>query len=159
MNDKHFYFAYGSNMNTARVRERGLSFNRCFGALLPRYGLRFNKRSRLEQGAGHANIVVAFDESVEGVLYELDGPDEIVKMDRFEGAPIQYGRDVVEVVTPDRALGSVAAWTYFGNGAVLADSLRPPRWYLDHLLAGEAFLSSGYYRRLADTPCIVSKDD
>ena len=120
-----------------------------------RQGLRFNKRSRREEGAGHANIVVAFDEVVEGVLYELDGVEEILKMDRFEGAPVQYGRDVVEVVR--RTDGqTIAAWTYFGNNAVLQDGLLPPRWYMDHLLAGEAHLSLDYFQRLNETPCISS---
>ena len=158
MHQRHFYFAYGSNMDADRVRERGLEFSYCRGASLERFGLRFNKRSRLQEGAGHANIVVAFDEIVEGVLYELSGPEEIWKMDRFEGAPVQYGRDVVEVVTRDGG-EQISAWTYFGNDAVLSDDLKPPRWYLSHLLAGRPFLSADYLRRLHATRILDSDVD
>lgn len=158
MRDRHFYFAYGSNMDADRVRDRGLEFSDLRGAELHRFGLRFNKRSRLQEGAGHANIVVAFDEIVEGVLYELSGPEEIWKMDRFEGAPVQYGRDVVEVITRD-AGERISAWTYFGNDAVLADDLLPPRWYLSHLLAGRQFLSAYYLDRLHATTILDNDAD
>ena len=41
----HWYFAYGSNMNPARMRSRGLSFSEAFSGQLAGYELCFNKRA------------------------------------------------------------------------------------------------------------------
>lgn len=143
------YFAYGSNMNPARVQERGLVVLGLCGARLLGKRLVFDKVSRLHPEAAHANIVHAPGRVVEGVLYRLVGADEILKMDPFERAPWNYGRDVVQVVVRGEA---VWAWTYFANDAVRRSGLHPPAAYLAHMLAGKAHLSPGYYQRLSQTP-------
>ncbi|MEQ8861342.1 MAG: gamma-glutamylcyclotransferase family protein [Pseudomonadales bacterium] len=148
------YFAYGSNMNPARVRERGLTVAGIEAARLPGFRLTFDKHSAAHLGAGHASI--AFDRGavVEGVLYRLAGADEIVKMDRFEAAPVNYSREAMLVHT---GAGIVATWTYVANPAVLRPGLKPPRSYLDHLLAGEPFLSRDYFRMLAAWECLEDR--
>lgn len=137
----HCYFAYGSNMNPARVRERGLTVEYEQGAMLRGYRLVFDKHSAAHAGEGHANIVWDPGATVEGVLYRLAGANDIERMDRFERAPVNYSRDFVEVMTGE---GSQAAWTYFANPAVRRPGLRPSAGYLAHLLAGEAYLSPAY---------------
>ena len=144
------YFAYGSNMNPARVRERGLEVSAVAGARLERYRLAFDKASSIHRGAGHANVQLDHDAVVEGVLYWLSGPEEIRKMDRFESTPVNYSRDVVTVET---SRGAVRTWTYFANPAVRVAGLKPPRSYLNHLLAGRPYLSEPYYRWLAAHDC------
>jgi gamma-glutamylcyclotransferase (GGCT)/AIG2-like uncharacterized protein YtfP len=143
------YFAYGSNMNPERVAERGLRTVHAVGATLEGYELRFNKVGRHHEGVGHANIEKVVGSSVEGVLYRFDHHDEILKMDPFERAPWNYGRDVVLVETGDEALWT---WTYFANAAVKRDGLYPSQEYLDHLLAGEPFLTEPYFERLRQWP-------
>ena len=167
------YFAYGSNMNPARVRERGLRVTAVRGAWLKDRRLVFDKvahrtgsetyrnpirasetpsatvRSRLAPNAAHANIAYAPGERVEGVLYKLAGVDEILKMDPFERAPWNYGRDAVQVQAGEDVLW---AWTYFANPAVRRDGLNPPAEYLAHMLAGRDYLSADYFERLARTP-------
>lgn len=145
------YFAYGSNMNRLRVRERGLSVVHAEAARLPGFRLRFDKHSAAHAGAGHANIAYDPGGIVEGVLYWLADDREIVKMDPFELSPVNYSRDIVEVHT---AGGPVGCWTYFANPAVCRTGLLPPRSYLQHLLAGEPFLSAAYYRMLAGWECV-----
>ncbi len=130
-------------MNPERVRDRGLEFSAVRGARLMGYTLTFNKRSNA--GGGHANIVYAPGSVVEGLLYDLEGPQEIIKMDPYEKTPVNYGRDAVRVQTD---VESIWAWTYFGNAAVLETGLKPPREYLDHLLAGEEWLSREYFETL-----------
>ena len=139
---KPHYFAYGSNMNPARVAERGLLASEPRRARLPNFRLRFNKRNVREPGLGHANVVYEQGHDVEGVLYTLAGPDEILKMDPFERAPINYGRDCVLVYPDDEP--PVWTWIYYANRALQEDGLVPPLTYLEHLLAGEAFLSASY---------------
>jgi gamma-glutamylcyclotransferase (GGCT)/AIG2-like uncharacterized protein YtfP len=151
------YFAYGSNMNPLRVRERGLAIVHAEAASLCGHRLEFDKHTALpgvsahSEAAGHANVVYDPNSTVEGVLYWLASVEEIGKMDRFEVAPVNYGRDVVQVQT---LAGPRACWTYFANPAVRRSGLRPPRSYLNHLLAGEPYLSAGYLAVLRAWNCI-----
>ena len=159
------YFAYGSNMNPDRVRERGIVFEHAAAAALEGFTLVFDKTSRAHAGLGHANVVPARGKTVEGVLYWLATGDEIGKMDRFESTPVNYSREVVHVRVAHQHLPSdhppapgvehslVTTWTYFANPAVRQPDLRPPRSYLNHLLAGRPFLSEDYYEMLAAWPC------
>ena len=80
------YFAYGSNMDKKRMRDRGLNFtSREFGRL-DGYKLMFNKKSLV--GAA-ANIVPSINDYIEGVLYDF--PDnEIENLDNAEGFPKHY---------------------------------------------------------------------
>jgi cation transport regulator ChaC len=144
------YFAYGSNMNPDRARARGLAFDRVESARLPGFHIAFHKRARDRAGVGRANLVFDRDAVVEGVLFHLESPAAIEALDRHEGAPVHYSRDVVVV---ESAGGSVAAWTYFANPAVLVRELAPDRAYLEQLLAGAPFLSSPYVERLRNWPC------
>jgi len=151
-----WYFAYGSNMNPARVRARGLEFRRVLAGWLPGYQMVFNKQSKDHPDCGHANLVRASSGSAyqhvrgaEGVLYELLGESMIVRMDPFERAPINYSREHIFVQS---AAGPIATWTYFANPALLRDNLRPSRAYLEHLLAGKPYLSQSYYQMLKSQP-------
>lgn len=145
------YFAYGSNMNPARVRERGLEVLAISAAALHGVRLGFDKQAREHAGAGHACL--SFDAAgiVEGVLYQLASEADLLRMDHFERTPINYSRELVTVVTAD---GTVSAWTYFANPAVWRSGGRPSRDYLSHLLAGRAYLSDAYFQRLAAWPCV-----
>lgn len=146
-----FYFAYGSNMNPARLRDRGLAFGRRLAGCIPGLGLRFNKRASDRPYCAYANVVYAPDECVEGVLYELADGYRIAVMDAFEGAPRLYSRDVWWVVSP---VGRLPAWMYVANPAVLADGLLPEAWYLQHLLAGRDCLSPAYVATLQAQPVL-----
>lgn len=136
-------------MNPARVAERGLLAENPRGARLGSFRLVFNKVSNTHPELAHANIEFSRDAEVEGVLYDLDSVDEILKMDPFERAPWNYGRDVVALQTD---AGVEWAWTYFANRAVLQNDRLPPKAYLDHLLAGESFLSDTYVAFLRNHP-------
>ncbi len=145
------YFAYGSNMNIARMRERGMRFDAAVAARLVGYQLQFQKRSSRHPGAGHANIAYAPGAAVEGVLYMLSSAEEITRMDPFESTPVNYSREVVQVATAD---GVLSSWIYVANPAVLQPGLKPPRSYLEHLLAGKPFLSTAYYQMLQTWECL-----
>lgn len=139
------YFAYGSNMNCERVVTRGLDVVSVQGGTLLDYRLVFDKVAKGYPGEGHANIIYAPGERVEGVVHELAADDEILKMDPFELAPVNYGRDVVRLIMTGEGLW---AWTYFANVALRRDGCLPTRAYLDHLLAGQRFLTPEYFNRL-----------
>ncbi len=146
-----FYFAYGSNMDPARVATRGLRFDRACNAVLEGVRLTFNKQSREHPRSGHANLTYERNARAEGVLYHLTNPDDIARMDVFEAVPVNYSRDLVVVSAGGR---DVVAWTYFANVAVIREGLRPERSYLNHLLAGRCYLSHEYFQWLSRTECV-----
>lgn len=140
-----YYFAYGSNMNAARMTARGLQFKRALAGSIGGLRLAFNKRSASRPDRTCANVMHCPDSVVEGVLYQLSSVDEIFKMDPFEDAPLYYSREIY-LVESDQ--GQIPAWVYVGNRAVLVDGLLPEHEYVAHLLEGRGYLSEAYFQQL-----------
>jgi cation transport regulator ChaC len=145
------YFAYGSNMDCDRLRERGVRFSRREKAVLEWYRLVFNKRSTRNPGEGYANIVKDEGGVVEGILYEIADKD-IERLDRFEGYPHHYDRRKVEVRLQSGEV--VDAVAYIANRKMTAEGLKPSRGYLNHLLKGCDLLSKEYCEKLRNTPTL-----
>lgn len=145
------YFAYGSNMNPRRMLARGIAFNDSIAGSLKGFELCFDKRAPGKPRVAHANIRYARHAEVEGVLYSLADPVDIANLDRYEGTPVRYSREVYAVNT---LRGIVHAWVYVGNRAMLAEGLFPERSYLQHLLAASVLYSSDYRRRLEMQSCV-----
>ena len=149
-----YYFAYGSNMNSERVRARGLEYSQVSSGQLSGYELSFNKYSANREGSA-ANITKQENAVTEGVLYLLSGEEQIIQMDPFEGFPDHYSRELLSIATKSE---SVRAWVYIANQRFIRRNLLPPRWYLNHLLAGKQFLTQPYYERLKKVECISGTD-
>jgi gamma-glutamylcyclotransferase (GGCT)/AIG2-like uncharacterized protein YtfP len=93
------YFAYGSNMDAA-LMERHCPGHRVLGvAELRDHRLAFTRRSK-RTGTGVADIVAAPDESVWGVLYELDD-EQLAAIDEKEGNGWAYARKLLTVLLHD----------------------------------------------------------
>tara|TARA_R110002111_G_scaffold57953_1_gene97927 strand:- start:50 stop:517 length:468 start_codon:yes stop_codon:yes gene_type:complete len=150
-----YYFAYGSNMNPARVEKRLMPFSGFEAGVLEGYRLVFNKRSTIVPGAASANIEPALGERVEGLIYTLKDESGIETMDPFEGYPHRYNRKLVQIETTGRG---VQSWVYIANEAYRQSGLRPASWYLNHLLAGKPYLSEAYFERLARQECLPDSD-
>lgn len=151
----HHYFAYGSNMNSDRVRQRKMSFESASSGRLLDYSLRFNKRSVKYPGAAAANVVASAKGVTEGVVYRLVDPVQIEMMDPYEGYPVLYRRTALPIVTK---AGVVDAWVYIANEDYVAEGLAPAQWYLNHLLAGRGYLSNSYFESLSQTKCLDDSD-
>jgi gamma-glutamylcyclotransferase (GGCT)/AIG2-like uncharacterized protein YtfP len=95
------YFAFGSNMDTAQMRQRCPSAQVVASALLPRHRLVFNGFSRAWGGAV-ASVVRDPTCDVPGVLYDLDA-DDVARLDAFEGHPWVYARCARRVRLSDGA--------------------------------------------------------
>lgn len=141
-----WYFAYGSNMNRARLEER-LEPERVvtgirIGGRLDGWRLSFNKVRQGTPASGAANIVPAAGGVVHGTLNQM--PEEgLIVLDRFEGvAARQYRRETVSVVRADTGT-LVDATTYVALNTG-GDTLLPLRAYLAHLLAGRDLLPAAY---------------
>ena len=150
-----YYFAYGSNMNVERVAARIGETRRALSGTLPGFELRFDKASRIP-GLAHANVAANPEKVVEGALFELIEPAQIELMDPFEGVPHDYRRERHVIETEE---GGVEAWVYIARPERVRASLRPAREYLEHLLAGEAFLSAEYHARLARVEAVEGLGD
>src|SRR6266571_7891133 len=125
------YFAYGSNMLTARLRERVPSATAIGIGQLVGYALRWDKRSSRDgSGKCDAEATGRLDDIVWGVVFELDSEDKPA-LDQAEGLGAGYMEKTVHVSTE---AGPVAAVMYY---AIDKDpSLRPYHWYKALVIAG-----------------------
>lgn len=128
------YFAYGSNMDWSRMRERCPSAQFLFAAILPGYELQFTRTSR-KVHCGTADIVPAAGAMVWGVVYHLAEKDR-QRLDDKEGVGIGAYRPQNIAVNvegdPDRKL---EVFTYVVCSKELPRP-KPSRTYLQHLLDG-----------------------
>jgi len=90
------YFAYGSNLDLARMRRRCPTAAPVGPATLWGWRLAFGGHSRA-WGGPVATVVRAADERVDGLLYEL-AIEELADLDRVEGHPLSYRRKRLRVV-------------------------------------------------------------
>lgn len=155
MSTDSYYFAYGSNMNPDRVRQRLIKFDDFQAGILHDYRMTFNKRSAKFIGSASANVMLHKGAQTEGVIYRLIHADEIVTMDPYEGYPLRYDR---LLLTISCQYGLVDAWVYVANQEYIDNNLKPNRWYLQHLLAGREFLSNTYIEQLEAVECLPDSD-
>ncbi|MDQ6436203.1 gamma-glutamylcyclotransferase family protein [Mesorhizobium sp. LHD-90] len=126
------YFAYGSNMSTARLRKRMPSCEPLGIAILPGHTLRFHKRSTDKSGKCNA-FASGNNRSVIGVLFSFD-PTQRDKLDEAEGVGSGYEHAMVTVINDKGRRRKVL--TYLATPDYIDDSLKPYSWYKDFVLAG-----------------------
>jgi len=102
------YFAYGSNLDAAQMRQRCPHAAPLGKGVLTGYRLAFGGHSRA-WGGPVATVVKEPDDWVEGVLYALPRA-ELALLDRFEGHPFAYRRKLLLVT--DEAGRRRRAWVY-----------------------------------------------
>lgn len=122
------YFAYGSNMLTARLRERVASARAMGRAELAGWTVRYEKRS--VDGSAKCTLHPVEGETALGVLFEIV-PSELLELDAVEGEG--YAREVVSVI---RGRESTDAFTYVAKASWIEGSLRPYDWYVELAVAG-----------------------
>jgi hypothetical protein len=139
-----YYFGYGSNMLMARIRNRVPSATPITNASLPGYGLRFHKRS--QDGSGKCNIISSDDETVYGVVFEVN-PDELDTLDEAEQQGRRYWR---RSVTVEGEGTSIEAFAYVADPFFVDDTLLPYEWYHAIVVAGarEHNLPSDYIAQI-----------
>ncbi len=134
------YFAYGSNMNTARMQSRIPTAVPTGAAFVQDRKLVCNKLGR--DGSGKANLARQPGHMVHGVLYELP-PEDIKVLDAIEGG---YRRISIWVNAGEKK--PARAETY--EAEVLTHDPVPFDWYQEHILTGarEHGLPEEYVRQL-----------
>jgi hypothetical protein len=140
-----FYFAYGSNLASARLRERVPSAVVRGVARAPGFALRVDKRGA--DGSAKANLHPAIDPGAEvwGAVYAIDAA-EWPRLDRFEQG---YARIEIEVWLDDACF---LASTYRSD-RLTVDPV-PLDWYKRLMVDGarEHGLPEAWCARLAALP-------
>lgn len=125
------YFAYGSNMSLARLRDRVPGAERLGQFILVGHDLRFHKQSKDGSGKCDAFLTENPKDSIFGALFEIN-PFEKPALDIVEGLGYGYQQKTVTVYNNEGV--SFEAITYY---AMTIDStLKPYSWYLNHVLIG-----------------------
>jgi len=126
------YFAYGSNMITARLVERVGAVTVLGQASVSGYRLAFHKRGK--DGSAKCDIVPASDDGarVHGVLFAMHAGQRTL-LDGYEGP----GYEVHEItVEPADGSAMLRVLTYRARPGHLQAGLLPYAWYKDLVLAG-----------------------
>ena len=135
------YFAYGSNMNPERMKERGIIFSKREYGILEGFRLVFNKIVSRYPREGYPNIMEDKNSKVEGILYEINDFD-IEKLDYYEGYSEHYQKRTVNVKLKDGKV--ISAIAYIANPKKISTGLKPSKEYLTHLIKGSDLLSLEY---------------
>jgi len=147
------YFAFGSNMLSARLLARTGSARPRGLVRLPGWRLAFHKRGA--DGSGKCDICPGSgSDHVLGVVYDIDA-GELPDLDRFEGSG--YRRTVLQVSFGDSIL---ACATYRAVDGFIDPSLRPFDWYHRLVVTGliENGADAGYLNAVRGMHCISDPD-
>ena len=132
MGNAVLYFAYGSNMFSARMKNRASSAVVEDSGLLYEHTLAFHKVGRLDgTGKCDAHFTGRREDCLMGVLYRI-APDQVKLLDAIEGCGNGYERKDIAVKTFSGNI--VTAFTYCGTK--INPDLKPFHWYKKHVLAG-----------------------
>lgn len=142
------YFAYGSNMDFERLKEREIFFEFLGKATLHNFELCFNKIASIKNGAGYANIIDKVGGSVEGLLFNIEN---IATLDGYEGYPFHYEKYKLFVTLNEK---NIEAVVYIANPEKTKQNLKPTKEYLNRLLTAKEYLSAEYYEQLQRTETI-----
>ena len=130
-----WYFAYGSNMETATFRgRRGIACTRALAARAAGWRLVLDKPPLVPIGEAFANLLPDPDGAVLGVLYEI-APDELAHLDLTEGVLVgNYDRIAIPVTPLLGPPDTVTAFTLASDRR--APELCPSHRYMACLIAG-----------------------
>lgn len=153
MNDMTFYyFAYGSNMLTERLKadDRCPGARVCGCAFAEGTIIEFSKRSVLD-GSGKAALSRAAGQRTPGVLFKIPNAESSA-LDRAEGARNGYHRCDAFPVHRSGSDAIVQAVTYLAKSPEA--NLKPYDWYLALIIAGaqQHGLGDDYIAKLQRVP-------
>lgn len=130
-NETFVTFAYGSNMLSARLRNRVSTATVIGAGQLRGYSLKWDKRSRRDgSGKCDAQFTGSEADSVWGVLFRVETSQKLL-LDEAEGLHQGYEEKEVHIQTGE---GSVKAQLYYATDKDV--SCRPFNWYKAFVVAG-----------------------
>jgi gamma-glutamylcyclotransferase (GGCT)/AIG2-like uncharacterized protein YtfP len=139
------YFAYGSNMDMSRLSNRGVNPETRGKGTLKNWKLKFNKKASAGDWS-FANIEQSEGDIVEGLVFTIKESD-LKLLDKFEGAPRHYRREILEIETDREAIKCI---TYIAQPEHIMEGLLPVKEYMDFLIKGSVLLSYEYQKMLLE---------
>ena len=150
-----FYFAYGSNMLTARLKKRITSAEKLTSGCLAKHTLLWHKVSK-KDGSGKCDIQITGNQEdvVYGVVYIISRADKPI-LDKYEGLNNGYDEKEVQINVGDKV---IKAFTYFATNT--NPSIIPFTWYKKLVIAGanEHCLPIPYINKLETVPAKSDTD-
>ena len=149
-----WYFAYGSNMQSATLRgRRGVAYTRALAARVPGWRLVLDKPPLISIGHGFANIVPDPADAVLGVLFEITEV-ELAHVEFSEGVRIG-NYDAVDIEAWPLATGEPVRARSLSS-ARRDPTLRPSVRYMSLLIEGaiEHGLPAEYVETLRAIPSV-----
>lgn len=148
-----WYFAYGSNMETATLGgRRGIEFTRAHAARVAGWRLTIDKPGLVSIGESYANLIADPAGEVLGVVYNVNA-DGLERIGRSEGVPVgNYCFVDVDATPLSAARPPVVAATLVSEHR--NPRLRPSRRYMARVIAGaeEHGLPAEYVAYLRSVP-------
>jgi len=83
---------------------------------------------------------------VEGLVFTIKESD-LKLLDKFEGAPKHYRREILEIETEREAIKCI---TYIAQPEHIMEGLLPVKEYMDFLIKGSVLLSYEYQKMLLE---------
>ena len=137
------YFAYGSNMDMSRLSNRGVNPITRNKGTLKNWKLKFNKKASSGDWS-FANIEPSEGDTVEGLVFTIKESD-LKLLDKFEGAPRHYRREILIVETYSEDTKCI---TYIAQPEHVVEGLLPQKDYIQFLINGSKMLSEEYQEKL-----------
>lgn len=150
-------FAYGSNMNINRLKERVPSAAKVCNASLDGYSFAFNKKSTDGSVKGNIEQTNNANDKVWGVVFEIDEKEKN-KLDDAEGLGNGYNETMIDVLGTEGQL--IKAQVYIADSVAIDNNLHPYDWYKEYVVSGakENKLPEGYINTLANFQAVEDLD-
>jgi cation transport regulator ChaC len=151
-----WYFAYGSNMQSATLRgRRGIDFQRALPARAAGWRLVFDKPPLVPIGQSFANIIAEAGAEVLGVVFEVSEAN-LRQIDLTEGVLVGNYQRVEVAVTPLTAPSSATLTAFTLTSDHRDPALQPSHRYMELLIAGarEHGLPAEYIAFLRSIPAL-----
>lgn len=127
--DPLYYFAFGSNLLSVRLRARVPSAAYVSTAVLAGHRLAFNKRGA--DGSAKCNVVPAAEsDAVHGVIWRIDAREKTA-LDAVEGPAYYTWWRMLPAAGRDYPV-----FTYAARPGMTTESRRPYDWYRAFVIAG-----------------------
>jgi hypothetical protein len=151
-----WYFAYGSNMQTATLSgRRGVRFRRAVPARAPGWRLVFDKAPLVPVGHATGNILPEPGAETLGVVFEI-GAEDLAHIELTEGVLIGNYRRVEVEIAPLVPAPSVPARAFSLSSDRRDPALRPSVRYMALVIAGalEHGLATAHVEMLRRVPAV-----
>jgi gamma-glutamylcyclotransferase (GGCT)/AIG2-like uncharacterized protein YtfP len=149
---KVMYFAFGSNMNEKRMKNREVGYSKRILGIIKNYDICFNKKADALPNTGYANLVPSQNKIIYGALYTLTSINHLLKLDNFEGVSgNHYFRKRVQIYFNEKDEYGISAMTYLACPSRIESGLKPTQEYMNHLLEGKDILPTSYIQYLTDS--------